>query len=196
MREHLTCSLALRLGDFGSLRATSDERYALSYTLIRSEPSLPVRTPSGTHSAVTAEMPGPLLKFRKLATIITVGVLQLPTPMVRIHLLRRPGRSPTQYLARRGRVCKADGDVTGPALPDFLGDRAPARCLECANDVQNAAAVARAKIDREHAGPSEVAQGTQMPGCEIDYMNEVADSGAIGHFIVVFPICSNLRHKR
>src|SRR6266700_21850 len=132
-------------------------------------------------------MCGPLPDFRKLVAMVTVGILQLPTPMVRTHLLQRLGRFPAKRIHRKGRVGIADGDITGTALPDFIGDRSPAHRLKCTNDLHNAAAVTSAKIDRKHTGLSQLTQGTQMPGCEIDHMNEVADSGAVRRVVVVSP---------
>src|SRR5260370_32333940 len=110
--------------------------------------------------AVTVEMPGPPLDLRKLRIAIAVGILQLPTRMVRTHLLQGPRRFPTQRFFRKRRVGITDGDITCPALPDFIGDRSAAHRLKCPNDFQNAVALTRSKIDGEHPGLSQVTQGT------------------------------------
>ena len=39
-------------------------------------------------SGMTTAMPGPHPNLRKLSAFIAVGVLQLPTPMIRAHLLQ------------------------------------------------------------------------------------------------------------
>src|SRR6266404_365595 len=110
-------------------------------------------------SAVTVEMPGPPLELRKRRIAIAVGILQLPTPMVRTHLLQGPRRFPTQRFFRKRRVGITDGDIACPAFPDFIGNRSAAHRLECTNDLQNAAALTCSKIDREHPGLSQVTQG-------------------------------------
>ena len=101
---------------------------------------------------MTAQMSGPLRSLRELACTKAIGVLQLPAPMVRTHLLQGPRRRPAQRILRKGRVGIADGDITGPALHDFIGDGPPARRFECANDVQDTVPVACSKVDREQTG--------------------------------------------
>src|SRR5438445_5369865 len=187
-RQHLTCQprfaaghYELPLGRYACRRGAPRTR-SCGQTLRCS-----FEHPRATRSGMTTAMPGPPPNLHRLAALIAVGVLQLPTPMVHAHLLQGPRRRPAQRILCKGRIGIADGDITGPALPDFIGDRSPARRFKRAHDVQNATAVARSEIDRDQTGLPELAQGTQMPGCEIDHMNEVADSGTIWRVIVVSP---------
>src|SRR5687767_8298863 len=97
---------------------------------MRSDHAVLAHPPGADARAVTVGMPGPLLELR-LDCTIAVGVLQLPTPMVRTHLLQRSRRFPTQLLLRKRRVAITGGDIPCPARPDLVPNRPAAHRLKC-----------------------------------------------------------------
>ena len=126
-----------------------------------------------------------LLLYQSLP-LIPIRILILPVPAVTAHLFYAVLGFPTEFGFGLGRVAVASGDVTGTAGLDGVGDFHSVDFLKGGDYVQNGIAVAGTDvIDGEAALALNGFQGADMGAGEVNDMDIVAHSCAIGGVVVI-----------
>jgi len=124
--------------------------------------------------------------FNKSSLLIPIRILALPVPTVAAHLFYAVLGFPAEFGFGLGRVAVAGGDVAGTAGLDAIGDFHSVDFLKSGDYVQNGIAVTCADvIDGETALALNGFQGTDMGAGEVNDMDIVAHSCAIGGVVVV-----------
>lgn len=106
----------------------------------------------------------------------------LPAPGVAAHLLDPARGAPAEALGRQARVGPAGGDVAGAAWNDLVRDRAAARLLEGAHELEHAMAPARPEVHRQalRRFGGERAQRRQVPQRQVDHVQVIAHPRGVG----------------
>lgn len=117
------------------------------------------------------------------SAVVSSWIPRLPPPHIRAHRLKVAHGGPPQLVTSPGHIGKRLGHVTWTPADDFVGDRATRRFFERVNDFEHCMTAACAQVDAKITWRIRAQQridGGDMTDCEIRYVNEVTDTGAIG----------------
>src|SRR5690606_3515473 len=113
--------------------------------------------------------------------------VRLPAPGIGAHFLDAAACRPSQQLARPARVRVADSDITRAPSLDAIGNGTAAGLCKGFDHFHHAVTASRAEVEGHqpigHSGKR--AQRRDMPPCQVDDVDVVANPGTVGGGVVV-----------